>query len=309
MHCIVTGGSGFLGRHLITALTKAGHTVTNIDLRPSPDYPTTIADIRDAQAMKQHITQADCVFHLAALIEAGESVKNPQAFIDTNIIGTLNVLEAMRANNIKTFLFSSTAAVYGEPLHTPIKEDDRTIPINPYGMTKLAIEGLLSSYVAAHGFTGFALRYFNLYGPQEHHEPETHALPRFIKQLYDNSEITIWGSGEHQRDYIFITDVVDAHLKALDYAVKNPGKYHYCNLSTEQPASTLDLVEHVLKTFVELGIERTPNIVNHPERPGDPLVLYASAQKAQELLDWQAQVPLSQGIGITTRYFLELWQR
>ena len=309
MKCIVTGGSGFLGTHLVRALLQEGHQVKNIDLRESPDVATTIADIRNKEAMLAEIIDADCVFHLAALIEAGESVKNPQSFIDTNITGTLNVLEAMRQNNIKLFIFSSTAAVYGEPLSIPISEDDRTIPINPYGMTKLAIEGLLSSYVASYDFTGVALRYFNLYGPEEHHEPETHAIPRFIKQLYNNEEITVWGSGEHQRDYIHISDVVDAHLKALDFAQAQPKEYHYFNLSTEQPASVLEIVGHITQAFADLNIQREPKITHFPARAGDPLKLYASSQKARHSLSWTPRITLEAGMREVVEYFLTDWQK
>ncbi|MCA9369306.1 UDP-glucose 4-epimerase, partial [Candidatus Woesebacteria bacterium] len=156
---IVTGGSGFLGTHLLRALVAEGYEVKNIDLRQSKEFDTVVADVQDKERMLVEITDAEAVFHLASLIEAGESVKEPQKFIDYNIDGTLSVLDAMKANGISTFLFSSSAAVYGEPIRVPIQEDDRTMPINPYGMTKLAMEALLSSYVQAHGFTGVALRY------------------------------------------------------------------------------------------------------------------------------------------------------
>jgi UDP-glucose 4-epimerase len=298
MKIIITGGSGFLGRHLCRALARAGHQIKVIDLKPNSEFETVIADVRDQERMLTEVSDADAVFHLASLIEAGESVQKPQKYIDYNIDGTLSVLEAMRANDIKTFLFSSSAAVYGEPIQVPIREDDRTMPISPYGTTKLAMEGLLSSYVAAHGFTGVALRYFNLYGPEEHHEPETHAIPRFISQIEFGDEVTVWGGGEHQRDYVYIDDIVDAHLKALDYALSRPGEYHYFNLSTEQPASVAEIVQKL-----ELIMGKQANVSNHPPRPGDPLVLYANAQKAHENLGWSAQVNLEEGLRRTVEYF------
>lgn len=311
MKIIVTGGSGFLGTHMIRALTNAGHTVKNIDIRPSRDanVETVIADILDTEKMKQEIKDVDAVFHLAGLIEAGESVKNPQRFVDVNISGTVSILEAMRENNVKIILFSSSAAIYGEPLNIPIKEDDRTIPINPYGMTKLAMEGLISSYVKAHGFTGVALRYFNLYGPEEHHEPESHAMPRFIKQIYEGTEVTVYGSGNHQRDYIHVKDIVDAHVQALDYALKNSAEYHYFNLSTEKPSTVLEIVSIVEKTMQNLGISRHTQITHMPERAGDPVLLYANAQKAKNILGWQAQVSLEVGVQETVEYFVKLWDK
>jgi nucleoside-diphosphate-sugar epimerase len=302
MKIIVTGAAGFLGRHLCRALHQAGHQLKLIDLKPNPDFETIIADVRDAQAMDQHIVEADVVFHLAALIEAGESVKNPQAFVDSNITGSLNVLEAMRKNNVKVMAFSSTAAVYGEPQMVPITEDSRTIPINPYGVTKLALEGLLSSYVAAHGMTGIALRYFNLYGPEEHHQPETHAIPRFIQQIHRGEEVTVWGSGEHQRDYIHVSDIVSAHLDALALASEQPGQYHYFNLSTEKPTKVIEVIK-----LIEEIMGKPANIKHFPERPGDPLVLYADATKARQILGWQAKVSIKEGLQETVAYFMNYW--
>ena len=304
MKVIVTGGSGFLGHHLIPALVKAGHEVKNIDLKENPEFPTVIADVRDTDKMRQEISEAEAVFHLASLIEAGESVEKPARYIDYNINGTLSVLEAMRTNNIKTFIFSSSAAIYGEPLKVPIREDDRTLPVNPYGMTKLAMEGLLSSYVKAHGFTGIALRYFNLYGPGEHHRPETHAMPRFIKQIYEGKEVTVWGDGGHLRDYVYIDDIVRAHLLALDLAQKESKKYHYLNLSTEKPASVLEIAR-----LIEKAMGKQAKIKHFPERPGDPRVLYASAEKAKKVLGWQAKMTLEEGVKRTVEYFVKYWSK
>ncbi len=316
LNIIVTGGAGFLGTHLCRALDKEGHNVTVIDLKETFEHKSIVADVRDADAMREHITaDTDLVFHLASKIEAGESVEKPQKYIDHNITGTLNVLEAMRENGVDSFIFSSSAAVYGEPLEVPIHEDDRTMPINPYGMTKLAMEALLSSYVDSHEFHGVALRYFNLYGPEEHHEPETHAIPRFIQQISNDEEVTIWGEGQHQRDYIYIDDIVDAHLKALHYLFepvldsdasydgdqskkrRDPGYYYY-NLSTENPTSVLEVVETIAHEMTKI-----PNITHYPPRPGDPLVLTADASKARQELGWEAQVSFEEGIAKTVAYF------
>ncbi len=296
---VVTGGAGFLGTHLCRALDQAGHTIKVIDLKENPVYPTIIADVRDQAKMEEELQGVDLVFHLASLIEAGESVEKPQKYVDYNITGSVSVLEAMRKNNVPTFIFSSSAAVYGEPLEVPIKEDDRTIPINPYGMTKLAMEGLLSSYVAAHGMNGVALRYFNLYGPEEHHIPETHAIPRFIKQIYNDEEVTVWGSGEHKRDYIHIKDIVDAHLKAIELVDREPQKYHYMNLSTENPKSVMDIV-----ALIEQTMNKKANVKHFPARPGDPLVLTADASKAKKTLNWEAKISLEEGMKETVEYFL-----
>ncbi len=300
---IVTGGSGFLGRHLCRTLVQKGYQVKNIDLRDNPEVETVIADIKDIAKMKQEIKDAEIVFHLAALIEAGESVKFPQRFVDTNISGSVAILEAMRENGVKTLIFSSSAAIYGEPLKTPIQEDDRTIPINPYGMTKLAMEALLSSYVSSYGMTGIALRYFNLYGPGEAHEPETHAIPRFVRQISEGSEVTVWGEGQHQRDYIHILDVVAAHLNAIELAYQQPNKYHYFNLSAEQPAS----VAHVIE-ILEKVMGKKANVKHFPNRPGDPLVLVADASKAHKILGWKSQISLEDGLKETVDYLLRFFE-
>lgn len=295
---IVTGGAGFLGRHLCRALDKAGYQVKVIDLVENQEFPSVQADVRDVERMLGEITQAQAVFHLASLIEAGESVEKPAHYIDYNVAGTLSVLEAMQANNISTFLFSSSAAIYGEPMRVPIKEDDRTLPINPYGMTKLAMEGFLSSFVANHGFTGVALRYFNLYGPEEHHQPETHAIPRFINQIENEEEVTVWGDGHHQRDFVYIDDVVEAHLLALDYALSNREQYHYCNLSTQKAISVLEIIQKLEKLM-----GRKAKIKHHSPRPGDPLVLVADASKAHEMLGWQAKTDFDEGLRQTVEYY------
>lgn len=301
---LVTGGSGFLGTHLQRALVQDGHSVKNIDIRESKEFHTVIADVRDSERMDAEIKDVDVVFHLASLIEAGESVKYPQKFVDYNISGTVSVLEAMRKNNVPTFIFSSSAAIYGEPLSIPIKEDDRTLPINPYGMTKLAMEGLISSYVSSFGMTGVALRYFNLYGPEEHHEPETHALPRFIKQIYNGKEVTVWGDGGHLRDYIHIKDIVSAHLLAIPFCENQSGKYHYFNVSTQKPSTVLDLI-----AAIESVLGKKARVTHFPDRPGDPRKLYADASKARTQLGWHAEMSLDEGIAQTVKYFVEYWNK
>ena len=304
MKIIVTGGAGFLGTHLCRALAAAGHELKIIDLKENKEFPTVIADVQDRVKMSEEIKDADLVFHLASLIEAGESVKDPQKYFDYNVSGTISVLDAMKENGIKIFIFSSSAAIYGEPIRTPIIEDDRTIPINPYGTTKLAMEGLLSSYVSSFGFTGIALRYFNLYGPEEHHIPETHAIPRFIEQIFQGKPVTIWGNGEHQRDFIHVQDVVDAHLKAIELAHKEPNKYHYFNISAEQPASVNEVV-----TLIETIMNKSAQRSQQPNRPGDPLILTADASKAHQQLGWHAQVKLETGLKETISYFIEQWSK
>lgn len=299
MNILVTGGSGFLGQHLCRSLSTGGHTVRVLDHHKNGAFETFIGDVRNADLVRHALTDIDAVFHLASLIEAGESVQKPYEFTDNNVLGTIVLLEAMREMHVKKFLFSSSAAVYGEPIRVPIVEDDRTMPINPYGMTKLAMEALASSYTYAHGFTCVALRYFNLYGPGERHKPETHAIPRFIKQIYNGETVTVWGSGEHKRDYIYVLDIVKAHVKALDL----PGpSYHYMNLSGKNATSVIDVIH-----LIEEVMGKKANIEHFDPRPGDPLLLFADGSKARRLLSWEAETDLRTGLTETvadlTSYF------
>lgn len=287
MNILVTGGSGFLGKHLCKALLEAGHTVLNIDTRPCTVCETVEMDVLDQEKLLPLMKGKDAVFHLASYIEAGESVENPKKYLENNIMGTLAVLEAMRLSGVKTFIFSSSAAIYGEPIRTPIVEDDRTLPISPYGMTKLAMEGLLSSYVYNHGFTGVALRYFNLYGPGEDHIPETHAIPRFIDQIRRGEEVTVWGDGSNRRDYVYIEDIVKAHLLSLDL----PQGYHYMNLSGKNAVAVIDVIR-----MLEEILGKSANIKFYPPRLGDPIELFADGTKAKNILHWEAQTDLRVGL-------------
>lgn len=298
MKILVTGGSGFLGKHLCRALVAAGHTVTNIDKKPCAlqEVQTIVGDVMDDSLVEQTMPGHDAVFHLASYIEAGESVEQPRKYLENNILGTLVVLESMRKHGIKKFLFSSSAAIYGEPLRTPIQENDRTLPINPYGMTKLAMEGLVSSYAYAFGFTGVALRYFNLYGPEEDHEPETHAIPRFARQIMHGDEVTVWGDGSNKRDYVYVEDVVRAHLLALPL----PQGYHYMNLSGKNATSVLEII-HILEKL----IGKPAKITHFDARPGDPMELFADATKAKNILGWEPQVELEEGLQKTVQWIMK----
>ncbi|MEP7167016.1 MAG: NAD-dependent epimerase/dehydratase family protein [Candidatus Woesebacteria bacterium] len=295
MKILITGGAGFLGTRLTHQLQKLGHTVRVLDRVSNPECETIVGDVCDSDTVKRALEGIEAVFHLAALIQAGESVTQPYEYTRNNVLGFVVLLEEMRLANIKTCIFSSSAAVYGEPVRVPIFEDDRTMPINPYGMTKLAMEGLASSYSYAHGFTCVGLRYFNLYGPGENHVPETHAIPRFITQIASGEEVTVWGAGEHQRDYVYIDDIVAAHIKCLDL---QKDKYHYFNLSGKNATSVKDMV-----VMLEKLVGKTAKIKNFPARAGDPLLLFADSSKAKEQLRWEATTDLAYGLAQTVEWF------
>lgn len=294
---LVTGGAGFLGRHLCRGLARGGYGVRVLDLKVNPEFETIIGDVRDKATSQKALDGVGAVFHLASSIEAGESVKQPAAYMDNNVMGTITLLEAMREMGIKTFIFSSSAAVYGEPIRTPIFEDDRTMPINPYGVTKLAMEGLASSYAANFGFSCTALRYFNLYGPGERHEPETHVIPRFVHQIHNGEAVTVWGSGEHQRDFVYVEDIVKAHILALTKSKE--ASFSYMNLSGKNAIKVIDLIGMIAKI-----IGKEANIQHFDPRPGDPLLLFADGSKAKEVLDWESMTPIETGLEATIKDLL-----
>lgn len=295
MNILVTGGSGFLGMHLCRELHAKGHVVRVLDFHKNPEFETIAGDVRDSGTISRALSDVDAVFHLASFIEAGESVVKPFEYAQNNILGTVVLMEEMRKKNIKKMIFSSSAAVYGEPVRVPIFEDDRTIPINPYGMTKLAMEGLASSYSYSFGFSCVALRYFNLYGPGENHQPETHAIPRFIRQIEKGEEVTIWGSGEHKRDFVYILDIVDAHIRALSLP---EGTFHYMNLSGKNATSVFDVVK-----LLEQIMGKKANMTHKESRPGDPLLLFADGSKAKKELSWEAATSLKEGLTETVAWF------
>lgn len=297
MNILVTGGAGFLGSHLTRTLIQQGHHVRVLDHNTNSETESIVGDVCDSETVKQALEGIQVVFHLAAHIEAGESVKEPYEYTRNNVLGFVVLLEEMRKADVKTCIFSSSAAVYGEPIRVPIFEDDRTMPINPYGMTKLAMEGLASSYSFAHHMTCIGLRYFNLYGPGEHHEPETHAIPRFIMQIAKNEEVTLWGDGENQRDFIHVADVVSAHTKAMELT---DGTYHYFNISGKNATKVIDVI-----SMIEENLTTKANVTHFPARLGDPMLLFADASKAKNELGWEPQVDLKTGLAETIAWFRE----
>ncbi len=295
MKILVTGGAGFLGAHLCRELHTLGHEIRVLDHNLNPEFETIVGDVCDADTVKRALQGRELVFHLAAHIEAGESVKEPYEYTRNNVLGFVVLLEEMRKAEVSKLIFSSSAAVYGEPQRVPIFEDDRTMPINPYGMTKLAMEGLASSYSYAFGFTCVALRYFNLYGPGENHIPETHAIPRFITQIAKGEEVTMWGSGEHQRDFVHVSDIVQAHIQAMTL---QPGKYHYFNIGGKNATRVSEVI-----AMLEKLVGKQANITKYPPRPGDPLLLFADSTKAKQQLGWEAQIELPYGLAQTVEWF------
>ena len=222
MRLLITGGAGFIGSHVGRQLLDAGHQVTIVDNLSrghldavDPRAQFVRADLADVEALTDALAGHDAVIHMAALIEVTESVSDPLLFAQNNIVNSVRLAEAMRAAGVEKIVFSSSATVYGVPKRLPILEDDPTIAFNPYGATKLAMEACLSAYHFSFGFDVILLRYFNPYGPGERHQPETHAIPNFIRSALEGRPIPLYWKGEQVRDFIYIDDLARAHTDVL----------------------------------------------------------------------------------------------
>jgi len=256
-------------------------------------------DICDVQAVRDAMRRHEivAVMHFAAFLDVGESVREPVRYYRNNVGGALSVLEAMTAESVRYFVFSSTCATYGEPIETPIVETHPQRPINSYGDTKLAIERALPHFQRAYDIRFVALRYFNAAGADpdgdigEDHSPEIHLIPRAIEAATGGAPLQVFGDdyptpdGTCLRDYVHVTDLADAHVKALEAMVET-GKSGAYNLGTGHPHSVREVIDSVART---VGRPVPWNLA--PRRPGDPAVLYAAPNKAQAELHWTPRYP------------------
>ncbi|MER5291432.1 UDP-glucose 4-epimerase GalE [Streptomyces pharetrae] len=292
---LVTGGAGYVGSVVAQHLLEAGAEVTVLDNLSTgfrEGVPAGAAfvegDIRDAA--KWLDSSYDAVLHFAAFSQVGESVVKPEKYWDNNVGGTLALLGAMREAGVRTLVFSSTAATYGEPVSTPITETDPTAPTSPYGASKLAVDHMITGEAKAHGLGAVSLRYFNVAGAYgahgERHDPESHLIPLVLQvALGRRDAISVYGDdyptpdGTCVRDYIHVADLAEAHLLALKAA--RPGEHLICNLGNGNGFS----VREVIETARQVTGHPIPE-VPAPRRGGDPAVLVASADAAREKLGW-----------------------
>jgi UDP-glucose-4-epimerase GalE len=302
---LVTGGAGYIGSHAAKALRQAGYRVVIYDNLSAGHREATLGsplvegDIRDVDAVRRALRDsgASAVMHFAAWLVVPDSVRDPIGYYRNNVGGALATLEAMAAEKCRQFIFSSTCAVYGEPLETPIRETNPTAPINAYGQTKLAIEHALPHFERAYGIRSIRLRYFNAAGADpdgelgEDHCPEIHAIPRAFDAARGGPPFEIFGEdystpdGTCLRDYIHVIDLADAHVRALR-RLEADGPSATYNVGTEQPSSVRDVL-----ASVERVTGRTVARASAPRRPGDPAVLYASAERIRADLGWRARRP------------------
>ncbi|CAN5861591.1 UDP-glucose 4-epimerase GalE [soil metagenome] len=298
---LVIGGAGYIGSHAVKALRSRGADVIVFDNltaghRTAARFATALVegDIHDGKRIRETIRRhdVDAVMHFAAWASVGHSVSDPAGYYRNNVIGTLNILEAMAAEEVRHLVFSSTAAVFGNPIETPITELHPREPINSYGETKLAIERALPHYARAYGLQSVVLRYFNAAGADpdgelgEDHDPELHVIPRAIDAALGRGSLQIFGDdyqtpdGTCLRDYIHVTDLADAHLLALD-ALRGGAESASYNLGNGAPISVKQVVDSVARV---LG--REVPFTMAPRRPGDPGVLFASSARIKQQLGW-----------------------
>ena len=297
---LVTGGAGYIGSHGAKALHRAGYRVVVYDNlaaghRGAVQYGEFVeGDISDVGAVRAALRQHEVVgvMHFAALLDVGESVREPAIYYRNNVAGALSVLEAMAAESVRSFVFSSTCATYGEPIETPIAETHPQRPMNSYGETKLAIERALPHYERAYGLHYVALRYFNAAGADpdrelgEDHSPEIHIIPRAIDAATGGAGLEVFGDdyptpdGTCLRDYVHVSDLADAHVRALETIVET-GKSGAYNLGTGHPHSVREVIDTVQRV-----VGRPVPWRLAPRRPGDPAVLFAAPNKAQAELHW-----------------------
>lgn len=303
MKILIVGGAGYIGSHMVKYLAKAGHTPVVLDDLSAGYRDAVVSGVRlvegnigDAALLHDLFARErfDAVMHFASWIQVGESVREPAKYYRNNVANTLTLLDAMVAHEVRHFIFSSTAAIFGEPEYTPIDEAHPKQPINPYGRTKLMVEQVLADYDAAYGLKATCLRYFNAAGADpenemgERHDPETHLIPLVLQAASGRREsIPVFGAdydtrdGTCVRDYIHVWDLAEAHLLALE-RMRETGQSAAYNLGNGEGYSIREVID-TARQVTGRGI----NVVTAERRPGDPAVLVADATRAREELGWQ----------------------
>ena len=311
MEILVTGGAGFIGSHLVEALLAAGHRVGVLDdfndfYDPQIKHTNLAAvrdrveihraDVRDAAAVARAVGRGryGAIFHLAARAGVGPSIGEPRLYVDTNITGTLNLLEAARLGGVERFVFASSSSVYGLAPTVPFREDmPLSQTISPYAATKLAAEQLCSNYAHLHGLRAVCLRFFNAYGPRL--RPDL-AIHQFTKRIHRGQEIEVYGDGSFQRDFTYIDDTIQGVMAALTY--EGP-IFDVFNLGEYATTSVSELI-----ALIEGAVGKKASIRRRPPRPGDVPRTFADISKARALLGYAPSTPIAEGIPRFVEWFL-----
>jgi len=311
MKILITGGAGFIASHTAKQLLDRGDQVVLFDNFSTSAHGLNDSraeviegDIRGKEQLKNALQGVEAVIHMASLISVEESVKMPLKYVENNIVGSVVLLEAMREAGVKKVVFSSSATVYGTPKEFPIKEETMLSSTNPYAATKVGMEALLESFHRTDGFDVLILRYFNPYGPGENHQPETHAIPNFIKAGLERRSIPLYWKGEQVRDFIYVEDLAKAHIAALKL-----NGFQVFNVGTEHGTKIIDVVNIISDILGYEGTSFGPagqnklEVEDKGERAGDVMATYASSKKLEEKTGWKAEIPLEEGLRKTVAWF------
>ena len=296
MRYVVTGGAGFIGSNIVGALTRDGCPVTVLDnlssgyesnLRPFPAVRFFKGDVRDPEAVATALEGADVVFHLAASVGNKRSIDDPLTDAEINVLGTIRILEAARKYGVKKIVVTSSAGIFGELKTLPIREDHQVEPDSPYGCTKLCQEKLCLAYAKLYGIDAVALRYFNVYGPNQRFDAYGNVIPIFAFSMLRGEPLTIFGDGEQTRDFIHVDDVVQANIKAA----RTPSISGAYNIASASRITINELVR-----LLERASGITPKVSHGPERPGDVRHSLADISKAQAAFGFSPIVGLEEGL-------------
>jgi UDP-glucuronate 4-epimerase len=311
MRILVTGGAGFIGSHLVEKLLAARHEVVILDdfndfYDPQikhaniagfvSDVTVCHVDLRDSESVRTlfHRDKVDAIVHLAARAGVRPSIQHPRLYYDTNVVGTLHLLEAARMTGVERFILASSSSVYGASKKVPFCEDQHlTQTLSPYGATKIAGEFLCSTYSHLYKMRVVALRYFTVYGPRQ--RPDL-AIHQFTRRIYAGQPIDQFGGGSTRRDYTYIDDIVQGTMAALAY---DGPLYDLFNLGESQTIQLKDLI-----SAIENALEKKAKIHKLPEQPGDMPLTYADISKAKKLLGYNPTTKLNEGLPKFVEWFL-----
>ncbi|MFX1391990.1 MAG: NAD-dependent epimerase/dehydratase family protein [Promethearchaeota archaeon] len=298
---IVTGAAGFIGSNLTDAFLELGAQVIGIDnlfngdlnnlenAQKNPNFIFYKEDIRNYSFLLEVCRDVDIIYHEAAFASVIDSIDNPFLCNDININGTLNILESARSNNVKTIVFASSAAVYGETETLPVREIMKPVPISPYAVSKLACENYLYTYFKLYGLNTISLRYMNVYGPRQDLSPDTGVITKWIKNIYNNDDLIIYGDGEQTRDFIHINDVVNANIIAG--TIKNISG-DFFNIGTGISTTINELANLMIKICGRNNIK----IKYESPRIGDIKEDSADINKAKKILKFEPNYDIRSGL-------------
>jgi UDP-glucose 4-epimerase len=304
-NALVTGGAGFIGSHVVERLLAEGMTVSVLDNLEkglfenisqhtgNKNFHFVRGDVRDYKAVKKVTEDADVIVHLAAMTSVPESFRKPALYDEVNVVGTLNLLKASVSSDVKSFIFASSSAVYGEQKKLPVRESNPLRPTSPYAVTKMAAERYVRLFFENYGLKTVRLRYFNVYGPRQTLNQYSGVITKFLESIMQKRPITIFGDGKQTRDFVYIKDVVEANILAMKNNV--PGEE--INIAT----GTATTIDRLAKTLLDLTDKTDIRTIHRKPRKGDIRHSFADISKAKEKLQYRPKTCLENGLRETIK--------